>query len=165
MVSKKQKIKIKKRRSIGGVNAQGALKTVFDGQVAAATNANQQRLTTSDFSKQAQALNTEIKTELWKSGLTGNFNTNKIGKRLEARKEGLQKMGESTSKLLEQVGITGLANKAGITDITKQVSIPSVGFKPSLNSARKSGSNLVKSASNSFSGMTKSATNGMCIIL
>jgi hypothetical protein len=150
--------KNKKRRSYGGKLAD-ALNTVINGQVAAATNRSQQKLTTGEIGEQVKGLQSEFGRELWESALTGkNFNPNNIGKKLEKRMDGLEKMAGRSSNLANKVGITGLANKVGITGVANKVSIPNVGIKSSLNTARKSFSNLSKSATNSFS-------KDMCVIL
>jgi len=115
------------------------LNTVINGQAAAATNRSQQKLTTGEIGEQVKGLQSEFGRELWESALTGkNFNPNNIGKKLEKRMNGLEKMADRSSNL------------------AKQVSIPNVGS--SLNTARKSFSNLSKTATNSFS-------NGLCVIL
>ena len=164
MVSKKQKIKIKKRRSIGGVNAQGALKTVFDGQVAAATNASQQRLTYGEVGKQVKQAQGEFGRELWGSIATGKKpDFSKVGETARKRIKGLEKMSERSFEIASKVGIPTSGIKSSLSSATTSVS----GLAKSATTA---GSTLTKSATASFSSLANGASkelkiNSSCVIL
>jgi len=139
--------KNKKRRSYGGKLAD-ALNTAFSAQAAAATNANQQRLSIKDPGILAKRTANEFRYAALESMARGEpLNVSKVGNKLEKKIAGFQ---TSAQKGIEMAGHAGL---------------PTSGLKSPLSSATTSVSGIVKSASNSFSGMTKSATNGMCIIL
>ena len=112
MVSKKQKIKIKKRKSIGGANGQKMLNIAINGQVAAFSNKNQHVFQpTKEFQTQLELAKYRTTSEISRSLATGQpLDTGAITKAPLARIEGLNKMLGRSNKMLQASGIGSVTN-------------------------------------------------------
>lgn len=112
MVSKKQKIKIKKRRSVGGANGQKMLNIAINGQLAAMGNKQQQLFQPrKEFKNQLELAKYRTTSELTKSLVTGKpLDTGAITKAPLARIEGLSKMADRSSGMLQASGIGSVTN-------------------------------------------------------
>jgi hypothetical protein len=161
MVSKKQKIKIKKRRSIGGAKPGGFMSTAVRGIGVPSQNPGQRPLTIQQLGNKTQS---EVGTAIWKGVLTGERpNFTKVGTALKKRATDLTKTTEKVITMVGQAGIPTSGIKSSLSSATTSVS----GLAKSATTA---GSTLAKSATTSFSSLANGASkelkiNSSCVIL